>query len=161
VRGELGLWGKSIRAGDSAQTQASGSKGFCLFWSPRTLKYPAKFIDSRPLTRSISLVLSCYLQALVTLVKSSTIEDDDLLMVADGTVSMGPHLKSLNASLPQIISISAITECFSSIGIKGHPRICRSFMMRGGRSLPWRVVTLKPSFGSSRVYRASPSQLSV
>ncbi|KAL2829129.1 hypothetical protein BJY01DRAFT_126335 [Aspergillus pseudoustus] len=44
-------------------------------------------------------------------------EEYDLLIVADATASMTQYLSSLNASLPQIISISAITGCFSRIGI--------------------------------------------
>ncbi|KAL2810553.1 hypothetical protein BJX63DRAFT_315234 [Aspergillus granulosus] len=44
-------------------------------------------------------------------------EEYDLLIVADATASMGHYLNSLNASLPQIVSISAITGCFSRIGI--------------------------------------------
>jgi hypothetical protein len=44
-------------------------------------------------------------------------EEYDLLIVADATASMGGYLTSLNTSLPQIISISAITGCFSRIGI--------------------------------------------
>ncbi|KAJ0420255.1 hypothetical protein BJY00DRAFT_141496 [Aspergillus carlsbadensis] len=44
-------------------------------------------------------------------------EEHDLLIVADATASMGGYLTSLNTSLPQIISMSAITGCFSRIGI--------------------------------------------
>jgi hypothetical protein len=145
----LGALGKVNESGRLTSNPGLRQQGLLPILEPANAKVPSQIqwlttIDSP----SISLVLSCYLQVLVTLVKSSTIEDYDLLMVADGTASMGPHLKSLNASLPQIISISAITESFSSIGIKGHPRICRSFMMRGGRSLLWRVVTLNRRSGA-------------
>ncbi|KAL4876193.1 hypothetical protein BJY04DRAFT_147392 [Aspergillus karnatakaensis] len=41
----------------------------------------------------------------------------DLLIVVDATGSMTSYLQSLNTSLPQIISISALTGCFSRVGI--------------------------------------------
>ncbi|CRG91591.1 hypothetical protein PISL3812_08641 [Talaromyces islandicus] len=41
----------------------------------------------------------------------------DLLLVADATASMQAYLTSLKASLPQIISVSALTNCFSRIGL--------------------------------------------
>ncbi|KAI9372847.1 hypothetical protein BJX61DRAFT_505484 [Aspergillus egyptiacus] len=41
----------------------------------------------------------------------------DLLLVVDATASMKNYLESLNISLPQIISISAVTGCFSRIGL--------------------------------------------
>ncbi|KKK14875.1 hypothetical protein ARAM_002828 [Aspergillus rambellii] len=44
-------------------------------------------------------------------------EEYDLLIVADATYSMNDYLASLHISLPQIISISALTGCFSRIGI--------------------------------------------
>ncbi|PLB35585.1 uncharacterized protein BDW47DRAFT_60666 [Aspergillus candidus] len=44
-------------------------------------------------------------------------EEHDLLIVADGTASMRMYLQSLNTSLPQILSVSALTGCFSRIGI--------------------------------------------
>ncbi|KAL4915401.1 hypothetical protein BDW62DRAFT_212749 [Aspergillus aurantiobrunneus] len=43
----------------------------------------------------------------------------DLLIVADATASMRNYLTSLNTSLPQIISISALTGCFSRVGFSG------------------------------------------
>jgi hypothetical protein len=44
----------------------------------------------------------------------------DLLIVADATYSMSDYLTSLQTSLPQIISISALTGCFSRIGLLGY-----------------------------------------
>ncbi|KAL2264544.1 hypothetical protein VTJ83DRAFT_7054 [Remersonia thermophila] len=41
----------------------------------------------------------------------------DLLIVTDATASMGSFLTSLNASLQDIIRISAATDCFSRIGV--------------------------------------------
>ena len=46
-----------------------------------------------------------------------TMEEYDLLIIADATASMGNYLHALNTSLPQIISISALTGCFSRIGL--------------------------------------------
>ncbi|KAL4739077.1 hypothetical protein BDV11DRAFT_170456 [Aspergillus similis] len=44
-------------------------------------------------------------------------EKYDLLIVADATASMSHYLTALNTSLPQIISISALTGCFSRLGV--------------------------------------------
>lgn len=44
-------------------------------------------------------------------------EKHDLLLMVDATGSMGSYLAALNTSLPQIISISALTGCFSRIGV--------------------------------------------
>ncbi|KAL4757298.1 uncharacterized protein BDW70DRAFT_163643 [Aspergillus foveolatus] len=44
-------------------------------------------------------------------------ENYDLLIVADATASMHHYLKALNISLPQIVSISALTGCFSRLGV--------------------------------------------
>ena len=41
----------------------------------------------------------------------------DLLIVVDATASMTEYLASLQKSLPQIISVSALTDCFSRIGV--------------------------------------------
>jgi hypothetical protein len=48
----------------------------------------------------------------------------DLLIVADATYSMSDYLVSLQTSLPQIISISALTGCFSRIGLLGYRDYC-------------------------------------
>ncbi|KAL4801834.1 hypothetical protein BDV18DRAFT_154698 [Aspergillus unguis] len=44
-------------------------------------------------------------------------EEHDLLLIVDATVSMRNYLAALNTSLPQIISISALTGCFARVGI--------------------------------------------
>ncbi|KAJ5864761.1 uncharacterized protein N7529_006677 [Penicillium soppii] len=44
-------------------------------------------------------------------------EKHDLLFIADATGSMSCYLRSLATSLPEIISISALTGCFSRIGV--------------------------------------------
>lgn len=44
-------------------------------------------------------------------------QEYDLLIVADATASMNHYLASLRDSLPQIISVSALTGCFSRIGL--------------------------------------------
>ncbi|OBT63904.1 hypothetical protein VE03_06579 [Pseudogymnoascus sp. 23342-1-I1] len=41
----------------------------------------------------------------------------DLLILVDATYSMTSYLNSLQTSLPQIISISKVTDCFSRIGL--------------------------------------------
>lgn len=48
----------------------------------------------------------------------------DLLIIADATYSMSDYLTSLQTSLPQIISISALTGCFSRIGLLGYRDYC-------------------------------------
>src|ERR1700716_1055029 len=48
----------------------------------------------------------------------------DLLIIADATDSMSDYLTSLQTSLPQIISISALTGCFSRIGLLGYRDYC-------------------------------------
>lgn len=44
-------------------------------------------------------------------------EVNDLLILVDTTGSMGDYITSLKQSLPQIISISALTNCFERIGL--------------------------------------------
>lgn len=44
-------------------------------------------------------------------------EKHDLLLIVDATASMANYLAALNTSLPQIISISALTGCFSRVGV--------------------------------------------
>src|SRR3954471_9996957 len=41
----------------------------------------------------------------------------DLLILIDATYSMTAYVNSLQKSLPKIISISALTDCFSRIGL--------------------------------------------
>jgi len=55
----------------------------------------------------------------------------DLLVVTDATASMGSYLQALNNSLPEIIRISALTGCFSRIGVVAYRDYC------GGRLTEW------------------------
>jgi hypothetical protein len=55
----------------------------------------------------------------------------DLCIVTDATASMGTFLHSLNDSLPEIIKISALTGCFSRIGIVAYRDYC------GGTLTEW------------------------
>lgn len=48
----------------------------------------------------------------------------DLLILVDATYSMSSYLNSLQTSLPQIISISALTNCFSRIGLLAYRDYC-------------------------------------
>lgn len=48
----------------------------------------------------------------------------DLLLVTDATGSMGDFLSGLNRSLPEIISISALTSCFERIGVIAYRDYC-------------------------------------
>ncbi|KAK3332795.1 hypothetical protein B0T19DRAFT_416515 [Cercophora scortea] len=55
----------------------------------------------------------------------------DLLILTDATASMGTYLQSLNKSLPDIIQISALTGCFSRIGVLAYRDYC------GGKLTEW------------------------
>ncbi|ERT02443.1 hypothetical protein HMPREF1624_00741 [Sporothrix schenckii ATCC 58251] len=55
----------------------------------------------------------------------------DLCIVTDATASMGIYLHALNDSLPEIIRISALTGCFSRIGIVAYRDYC------GGALTEW------------------------
>jgi hypothetical protein len=48
----------------------------------------------------------------------------DLLIVIDATASMGNYFHGLSRSLPQIISISALTDCFQRIGVVAYRDHC-------------------------------------
>ncbi|KAJ9144044.1 Dihydroxyacid dehydratase [Pleurostoma richardsiae] len=48
----------------------------------------------------------------------------DLLIVTDATGSMGNYLNALNQALPEIIRISALTGCFSRIGVLAYRDYC-------------------------------------
>lgn len=48
----------------------------------------------------------------------------DLLILVDATASMGNYLHSLQSSLPKIISISRLTDCFSRIGLLAYRDYC-------------------------------------
>ncbi|KAK3693241.1 hypothetical protein B0T22DRAFT_401074 [Podospora appendiculata] len=62
---------------------------------------------------------------------SRTPEMYDLLILTDATASMGTYLQSLNKSLPDIIQISALTGCFSRIGVLAYRDYC------GGKLTEW------------------------
>lgn len=55
----------------------------------------------------------------------------DLLIVLDATASMGEFVLALNKSLPEIISLSALTGCFERIGVVTYRDYC------GGRLTEW------------------------
>src|ERR1700689_1797401 len=48
----------------------------------------------------------------------------DLLILVDSTYSMSSYLASLQTSLPQIIQISTLTDCFSRIGLLAYRDYC-------------------------------------
>lgn len=48
----------------------------------------------------------------------------DLLILVDATASMGSYLSSLKRSLPQIISIASLTNCFQRIGLLAYRDYC-------------------------------------
>jgi hypothetical protein len=58
-------------------------------------------------------------------------DEYDLLILTDATASMDAYLRSLNQSLPEIIRISALTGCFSRIGILAYRDYC------GGKLTDW------------------------
>ncbi|KAJ6009252.1 hypothetical protein N7522_004268 [Penicillium canescens] len=60
-------------------------------------------------------------------------EKHDFLIIVDATGSMREYLRSLNDSLPQIISISALTGCFSRIGVLAF----RDYDYTGDQLLHW------------------------
>ncbi|KAF2399439.1 hypothetical protein EJ06DRAFT_478284 [Trichodelitschia bisporula] len=51
-------------------------------------------------------------------------EIQDLLIMVDATASMSNYLRALQKSLPQILSISALTGCFSRIGVLAYRDYC-------------------------------------
>ena len=55
---------------------------------------------------------------------TSVNEAYDLLILADATMSMSNYLASLRQSLPQIISISALTNCFERLGLLAYRDYC-------------------------------------
>ncbi|KLU86096.1 hypothetical protein MAPG_05115 [Magnaporthiopsis poae ATCC 64411] len=55
----------------------------------------------------------------------------DLMILTDATASMGTYLESLSKSLPEIIRISALTGCFSRIGVMAYRDYC------GGELVEW------------------------
>lgn len=73
---------------------------------------------------------------------SNASEVYDLLILVDATGSMSSYLTSLQKSLPQIISISTLTDCFSRIGLLAYRDYCDTDL------LDW-SGWLSPSFSSS------------
>ena len=55
---------------------------------------------------------------------TSASEVYDLLILVDATASMSNYLASLRQSLPQVISISALTNCFERIGLLAYRDYC-------------------------------------
>ncbi|KAJ5336598.1 hypothetical protein MYU51_005593 [Penicillium brevicompactum] len=53
-----------------------------------------------------------------------TMKKQDFLIIADATGSMSCYLRSLITSLPQVISISTLTGCFSRIGVLAYRDYC-------------------------------------
>ncbi|KAI8176176.1 hypothetical protein KHU50_004043 [Colletotrichum sp. SAR 10_65] len=49
-----------------------------------------------------------------------TSEVFDLLVLTDATASMSSYLRALNQSLPEILRVSALTDCFSRIGVMAY-----------------------------------------
>lgn len=68
-------------------------------------------------------------------------QEHDLLIIVDATASMSRYLAALNHSLPQIISVSALTGCFSRIGLLAYRDYCDSNLLKWSG---W----LNPSLGS-------------
>lgn len=83
---------------------------------------------------TVQRFLKSYLSQLLiyTMSLTSTMEHD-LLIIVDSTASMSTALRSLNTSLPQIISVSALTGCFSRIGLLGY----RDYDCKPGAVLEW------------------------
>jgi len=48
----------------------------------------------------------------------------ELLILVDATYSMGSYLESLRSSIPQFISVSALTASFSQIGVLAYRDYC-------------------------------------
>ena len=59
-----------------------------------------------------------------TNVEGSLEELYDLLILVDATYSMSSYLESLRTTLPQVISISSLTDCFSRIGLLAYKDYC-------------------------------------
>ncbi|KAE8449167.1 hypothetical protein EG329_008551 [Mollisiaceae sp. DMI_Dod_QoI] len=55
---------------------------------------------------------------------SAEVKVYDLLILVDATYSMSSYLTSLQTSLPQIIQISTLTDCFSRIGLLAYRDYC-------------------------------------
>ncbi|RDL35864.1 uncharacterized protein BP5553_06476 [Venustampulla echinocandica] len=64
----------------------------------------------------------------------------DLIILVDATASMGSYLTSLQTSLPQIISISALTGSFSRIGLLAYRDYCDSNLIEWSGWMPQDAV---------------------
>lgn len=53
----------------------------------------------------------------------------DLLILVDATYSMSDYLESLQSSLPKIIALSELTDCFSRIGLLAYRDYCDSKLL--------------------------------
>src|ERR1700712_2208911 len=60
---------------------------------------------------------------------ASASDEYDLLILVDATYSMSDYLESLQTSLPKIISISALTDSFSRIGLLAYRDYCDSDLL--------------------------------
>ncbi|CZR54669.1 uncharacterized protein PAC_04553 [Phialocephala subalpina] len=56
--------------------------------------------------------------------ETASAEVYDLLILVDATYSMSSYLESLHTSLPQIVQISTLTDCFSRIGLLAYRDYC-------------------------------------
>jgi hypothetical protein len=59
-----------------------------------------------------------------TKLSGSSEELYDLLILVDATYSMSSYLESLRTTLPQVISISTLTDCFSRLGLLAYKDYC-------------------------------------
>jgi hypothetical protein len=56
--------------------------------------------------------------------ESTETEIYDLLILVDATYSMSDYLESLQLSLPKVIAISSLTDCFAQIGLLAYRDYC-------------------------------------
>jgi hypothetical protein len=68
----------------------------------------------------------------------------DLLILVDSTYSMSSYLASLQASLPQIIQISTLTDCFSRIGLLAYRDYCDKELLDWSGWLSPSAITDEP-----------------
>ncbi|CAI4218433.1 unnamed protein product [Parascedosporium putredinis] len=77
-------------------------------------------VHPHPLSRPAASLSA--IMAAATATSSSKIYD--FLILVDATASMGGFLGALNSSLPEIIRISALTDCFARIGVVAYRDYC-------------------------------------
>jgi hypothetical protein len=68
----------------------------------------------------------------------------DLLILVDSTYSMSSYLASLQTSLPQIIQISTLTDCFSRIGLLAYRDYCDKELLDWSGWLSPSAITDEP-----------------